>query len=226
LSWTVGAYLAGTFPSALILVKAKGAAFLMSDAGRASGETDPHILMAKRLGVGWAALASTLDVLKGFMYILAARQWGHLDPAWLAMCGVVVVIGHAFPFYGRQWAGRGMAATAGVFLVLLPIEMTICGLLIVLGGVARHTSLATTLGLATVPAIAAIQAQPGQFVAMSTAIFAIIVIRRLEGLGAVTRSGIGPIRAALYRSVFDSSGPPPGHGVWDSGEGHEDLNRS
>src|SRR5437016_8810616 len=120
LLWAAGAYLAGTIPSTWMVARAKRAKDLISASGRSAGETDPHILMARHLGVGWTALAATLDVLKGFVLVLAARRWGGLNPAWLALTGVAVVVGHSFPFYARQMAGRGMAAAAGVFLVLLP----------------------------------------------------------------------------------------------------------
>jgi len=224
LAWVAGGYLAGTFPSTWIVARAKRATGLLSAAGRTSGETDPHILMAKHLGVGWAILAGTMDVLKGFFYVLAGRHWGQLPDVWLALTGVTVVVGHTYPFYARQIAGRGLAAMAGVLLVLLPVEMTICGLLIVAGGITRATGLATTFGVATVPIIAAAQGQPGEFVAMGGAIFAIIMIRRLEGVGQVIRAGITPTKALVYRCVFDSNGPPPGHGVWDHGRtGQQDI---
>ena len=45
---------------------------------------------------------------------------------------------------------------------------------------------------------------------MSAAIFAVLMIRRLEGVGDVIRDGVSPFRAILYRTVFDSSGPPAG----------------
>jgi acyl phosphate:glycerol-3-phosphate acyltransferase len=228
LAWAAGGYLAGTFPSTWIVARAKRATPILTAAGRRSGETDPHILMAKHLGVGWTALAATLDVVKGFVYILAAREWGHLADPWLALTGVAVVLGHSYPFYARRMAGRGLAAMAGVTLVLLPVEMTICGVLIVIGGVTRTTGLSTTVGIASVPVVAAIQGQPGSFVAMAAAILAIIMIRRLEGVGEVIKGGTRPAKAALYRCVFDSSGPPPGRGVWDehaAGRGQEDAPR-
>lgn len=219
-SWAAGGYLAGTFPSTWVVAKATRATGLLAAAGRSSGETDPHILMAKHLGVGWTVVAATLDVLKGFVFVAAAREWGHLGAPWLALAGVTVVVGHAFPFYLKEMAGRGLAATSGVLLFLLPIEMTVAGLLIVFGGVVRNTSLATTIGLASVPGVAAFQGQPGAFVAMGGAIFAVILIRRLEGVGDVVRGGVSRGRAVLYRCVFDSSGPPPGEGVWDARREH------
>jgi glycerol-3-phosphate acyltransferase PlsY len=210
LIWSAGAYLAGTFPSTYMVARAKNATTLLSGAGRDSGETDAHILMTKHLGVGWTALAATLDVLKGFIYVLVARHVGHMDDAWLSLVGVLIVAGHTFPFYARQMAGRGLAGAAGVFLVLLPVEMTIAGILIVIGGATHNTSLSSTIGMGSVPIVAAIQGQRGAFVAMGAAIFAILMIRRLEGVGDVIRGGISPARAILYRTVFDSSGPPTG----------------
>lgn len=217
--WAAGGYLAGTFPSTWVVARANGAQSLVTAAARSSGETDPHILMTKHLGVGWTALASSLDVIKGFAFVLAAREWGRLDPGWLALCGVTVVVGHAFPFYLKQMAGRGLAAASGVYLALLPIEMTVAGLIIVAGGAARVTGLASTVAMATVPLVAAVQGQPGEFVAMAAAIFAIILIRRLEGLGEVTRRGISPARAVLYRCLYDASEPPARLNPWRSREG-------
>jgi acyl phosphate:glycerol-3-phosphate acyltransferase len=219
LLWAGGGYLAGTFPSTWVVARSKGARELLAAAGRSAGESDPHILMTSHLGVGWTALAATLDVLKGFVFVLAAREWGHLHPAWLALCGVTVVVGHAFPFYLKEMAGRGLAAASGVLLVLLPVEMTVAGLIIVAGGIARVTGLATTFAMASVPVIAAIQGQPGELVAMGAAILAIILIRRLEGIGDVTRRGISPGRAVLYRCLYDASEAPLRLNPWRSRQG-------
>jgi glycerol-3-phosphate acyltransferase PlsY len=220
LMWAAVGYLAGTFPSTWVVARSKGAHGLVAAAGRASGETDAHILMTSHLGVGWTALAATLDVLKGLVFVAAAREWGGLDPTWLALTGVAVVVGHAFPFYLKEMAGRGLAAASGVYLFLLPVEMVIAGLVIVAGGAARVTGLASTIAMGSVPVIAALQGQPGEFVAMAAAIFAIILIRRLEGLGEVTRQGIGPARAMLYRCLYDASEPPTKLNPWRSREGN------
>jgi glycerol-3-phosphate acyltransferase PlsY len=208
IAWSAGAYLAGTFPSTMIVARAKHATTLLSAAGRSSGETDAHILMTKHLGVGWTALAATLDVLKGLGYVVLARHVGHLPDSWLALVGVLVVVGHTYPVYAKQMAGRGLAAAAGVFLFLLPLQMTIAGILIVIGGATRNTGLFSTLGMGGVPVVAAIQGQPGALVAMGGTVFAILLIRRLEGVGGVIEGGVSPGRAVLYRAVFDSSRPP------------------
>jgi glycerol-3-phosphate acyltransferase PlsY len=208
LAWGAGGYLAGTFPSTWLVARARHSSALIAASKRSAGETDAHIMTTAHLGVGWMALTATLDVLKGFLWVLAARHWSHLGDGWLALAGVAVVVGHSFPFYAQQMAGRGLAAASGVYLALLPWEMVVAGVLIVIGGAFRSTSLATTVGMATVPVVAAFTGQPGAFVAMSSAVFAVLMVRRLEGVGSVIRSGISPARAVLYRCVFDSSSAP------------------
>jgi glycerol-3-phosphate acyltransferase PlsY len=206
LLWTAGGYLVGTLPWALIVARAKGARALVESSRRSAGETDPHMLMWKQLGLTWAIVAGTLDVLKAFLYILAARHWGRVDVAWLAAAGAAVVLGHSFPFYAREMAGRGLAAGSGVTLVLLPIQMAIAGVIILIGGATRTTGLATTIGFVSIPIIAAFQGQPQPFIVMSAAILAMLMIRRVEGVGAVVRSGVSPAKAIWERCVFDSSG--------------------
>jgi glycerol-3-phosphate acyltransferase PlsY len=214
--WAAGGYLGGTFPSTWLVARAKGASDLMERSGRSSSETDPHILMMTELGVGWTAFAATLDVLKGLLFVLAARHLGDLNRGWLATAALAVVVGHSFPFYAKQMAGRGLAASAGVYLALLPVEMSLAGALIVVGGALRATGLAATLGMAGVPTVAALRGQPGEFVGLGVAIFGVLMIRRLEGVGENGAKGVPRGRAIMYRCLFDSSGPPPGTGVWDA----------
>ncbi len=206
LGWALGGYLIGTVPFALIIARAKRATALVSESRRSAGETDPHMLIWRQLGLLWAIVAGTLDVLKGFLYILAARYWGRLDATWLAATGAAVVVGHSFPFYAREMAGRGLAAASGVSLVLLPVEMAIAGIIILIGGATRTTGLSTTIGFVSIPIIAAFQGQPQPLIFMAAAIFALLMIRRVEGVGAVIRSGVPPAKAIWDRCVFDSSG--------------------
>ena len=208
LAWVAGAYVAGTLPSTWLVSRTRNARGVIAESRRTAGEADAHVLMRDQLGMGWAAVAAVADVLKALLVVLVAREWGHLSNAWLAATGVAVVAGHAFPFYRRAMAGRGVAAAAGVLLVVLPVEMAVAGVLIVVGLVLRATSLGTTVGLASVPVLAAARGQPGPFVVLALVLFALILGRRLEGVGAIVRGGVRPARALWYRAVFDSSGPP------------------
>jgi acyl phosphate:glycerol-3-phosphate acyltransferase len=221
LLWLAGAYLAGTLPATLVAARIRGGEggrALRSEARREAGETDPHVLMTQHLGPAWAVGAMTVDVVKGFLFLLAARGLGDLNPAWLGMCGIAVVLGHAFPFYAARMAGRGMAAASGVYLALLPWQMVVAGLLIVVGILVKNSGLATTIGMASVPVTAAWQGQPDEFVAMAVIIFGLLLVRRLEGVGEVVRSGVPASRAVLYRCLFDASAVPRPHEVPGRGE--------
>jgi acyl phosphate:glycerol-3-phosphate acyltransferase len=206
-AWLMAAYLAGTFPGAWLVAKLTRARTVQARTGRRAGETDPHVLMTKDLGWGWAAVAAGADVVKAALVVLAARYIGDLPDAWLAAAGVAAVLGHAFPFYLRRWAGRGLAAGAGALLVLLPLEMTIAGAMILFGFALRSTGLLSTVAIGSVPIVAAVRHQPEAFVWMAVAIFVILIARRLEGVADVVRGGVPWSRAVLWRAVLDATAP-------------------
>jgi glycerol-3-phosphate acyltransferase PlsY len=220
LLWLAGAYLAGTLPAALLAARIRGGAggrALLAEARRQGGETDPHILMVRRLGPAWSTAAMVVDVVKGLIYLLVARAAGGLPSGWLAACGIAIVLGHAFPFYAPRMAGRGLAAAAGVYLALLPWEMILTGLVILVGLRLKSSGLATTIGMASVPVAAALQGQPGAYVVMAVIVLGLLMARRLEGVGEVIRSGVPTSRAVLFRCLFDASAAPrpgqvPGRG--------------
>ena len=207
IAWVTAAYLAGTLPSTWLVARATHATALQAEAGRRAGETDPHVLMTKHLGWAWTVAATTTDVLKGLLVVLAARELGGLPDAWLAAAGVGAVLGHAFPFFLRRWAGRGLATAAGVLLVLLPAEMALAGLLILFGYLIHATGLLSTIAMASVPVLAAARGQPEAFVWMAAAILVILLLRRLEGVGEVVAAGASWPRALLWRAVLDASAP-------------------
>jgi glycerol-3-phosphate acyltransferase PlsY len=206
LAWAVGAYLAGTFPSAYLVVRANRAQAVLEGSNRRSGEGDAHVLIKAHLGGGWGALAAILDVAKGLVYALAAEHLGALPESWLATVGVLVVVGHSFPFYARAMGGRGLSAAAGVFLALLPVAMVVAGVVIVIGYVLRITGPASTLGFALAPLVAWITGQTGARVGMAAAIFGVILLRRAEGIQLAAARGGWP-SALIRRLVFDTDRP-------------------
>jgi hypothetical protein len=92
------------------------------------------------------------------------------------------------------------------------VEMVVAGLLIVLGIRLRASGLFSTIGFTSVPIVAAVQGQPAAFVWMGVAIVVVLVVRRVEGVRDVVRSGISWPRALLYRAVFDASTNPWANG--------------
>jgi glycerol-3-phosphate acyltransferase PlsY len=124
----------------------------------------------------------------------------------VALVGFVLVVGYAFPLFARSMAGRGLGAAAGVMLGLVPIPMIIGGIVVALGVIARRTGPASTLGFAVVPLAAAIQGQPGVFVAMSVGLLGIVLLRRLEGVSEAADRWGWPL-AFWRRVLFDADVP-------------------
>lgn len=206
LAWVAGGYLAGTFPSTWLIARSRGAVEAERASRRDASETDAHMMLGVHLGPGWAAAAATVDVLKGFVYVLAIRRFGHVPDGVVAAAGVALVAGHAWPPFARHMAGRGLAATSGVLLALLPVPMAIAGVLILVGIAVRRSGMASTVGLAAVPVVAALQDEPGPYVAMGASILVLILLRRLEGVREVVRRGVPWPTAVWYRVVHDTSG--------------------
>lgn len=204
--WVAGGYLAGTLPSAYLVARARRSAAVLGGSYRDGSQGDAHVLMSKHLGGGWSALAATLDVAKGFVYPLVARDVGGLPPQWLAMAGVAVVVGHGWPPYARAMAGRGLSAAAGVLLALLPLEMVITGVVILIGIAFRYTGPASTIGFASAAGVAALQGQPLAYVVMVGAIVVVIMLRRIEGVSEVIARGSPWWMALYYRAVWDTDG--------------------
>lgn len=201
-AWVAAAYLVGTIPSALIVARARGATEVLRGASRKASELDAHILLRRHAGAGWSAAAAAADVLKALLFSLAARAAG-LEPVWLAAVGVALVVGYCWPPYGRRMAGRGLAVAAGVYLALVPLSMVVLGLLVIGGAALGATGLWSTVGLLSVPLTAALLDGPGPLVAMSLVIMALILLRRLEGVGEIAASGVPLGRAAWSRAVLD-----------------------
>ena len=95
--WAAGGYLAGTLPSTYLVARARHGQAVIDASRRGASEADAHMLLTRHLGAGWSAVAAVLDVAKGLAYLLVARRYGHLPPAWLAVAGVAVVAGHCWP---------------------------------------------------------------------------------------------------------------------------------
>jgi glycerol-3-phosphate acyltransferase PlsY len=206
LAWAMGAYLAGTFPSAYVVARIAGAGQVLSEARAGVSEGDAHVLIEALAGREWGALAAALDVGKALAYALAARYLGDLPPEWLAAVGVLLVAGHVFPFYLRRLAGRGLAAGAGVLLAVVPVALVVAGVIIVIGYVLGTTGPASTLGFALAPFVALATGRKAAIVGMCAALFVLILLRRLVGVSAAA-GRVGWTRAVIWRLLFDTDGP-------------------
>lgn len=124
------AYLAGTFPTAHLVARARGVDITEEGSGN-PGASNVYRL----LGRGPAALVFLGDVGKGALPAGAGLLVA--DHAGAYLLGVAAVIGHVYPATRRFRGGRGVATAGGMAIVIYPL---VClGLLVVFFVVTRLT---------------------------------------------------------------------------------------
>ena len=94
-----------------------------------------------------ATITLILDALKGAVIILIAKFMG-VGPDTQYAIAVLAVIGHCFSPFLNFEGGKGVATTAGVLMVLLPIEATI-GLIVwfIMGKTLKISSISSLTGI-------------------------------------------------------------------------------
>lgn len=113
----IGAYLLGSFSSAIVVCRLMG----LPDP-RTDGSGNPGTTNVLRLGGKVPALLTLLgDVLKGVIPVLVARAIG-LHEQLVAAVGFAAFLGHLYPLFFRFEGGKGVATALGVLLALhLPL---------------------------------------------------------------------------------------------------------
>ena len=113
------AYLAGSFPTAYLVGRAKGV-----DLGETGSGNYGATNVFRTLGRGPASVALLVDVAKGFLPVELVPRWlesAGVRPATFAvLLGVAAILGHVFSIFLRFRGGKGVGTAAGAFLALAP----------------------------------------------------------------------------------------------------------
>ena len=114
---TVGAFLFGGVPFALLIGLARGVDIRKRGSGNV-GATN----LARVAGTPWGVLAFFFDAAKGYLPVILGDLWLGADrPDWaLIGAGVAAVVGHCYSPYLRFRGGKGVATGAGMVLALHP----------------------------------------------------------------------------------------------------------
>jgi acyl phosphate:glycerol-3-phosphate acyltransferase len=106
-------YLTGSISFAIIVSK-----FMKIDDPRNYGSKNPGATNVMRSGNKKAAAITLLgDFLKGFVVVLAAKSILGSDIRFqsiIALCGLLVVLGHIYPVFFNFKGGKGVATSLGV----------------------------------------------------------------------------------------------------------------
>ncbi len=111
----LAAYLIGSISFAVIVSRLMG----LSDP-RSYGSKNPGATNVLRSGSKSAAgVTLVLDVLKGFIPVMAVKVWGPefgLEDGTLALVALAAFLGHVYPVFFKFKGGKGVATALGVVL--------------------------------------------------------------------------------------------------------------
>jgi len=174
----VSAFLLGSFPTGVIVARAKGVDLRKIGSGNI-GATN----VGRALGKSWAAFVLVIDAGKGALPVLAAQ---HLSShAWLpALTGLAAVLGQAFSIFLRGRGGKGVATSLGAGLALAPLATLSClGVFLVVFGSFRIVSLGSLAAMAAFPIFLGLYGlgTPPRF-AFGIAIAALVTLRHKDNL--------------------------------------------
>jgi acyl phosphate:glycerol-3-phosphate acyltransferase len=158
------AYLLGSIPFSYLVVRLVAGRDIRREGSHNVGATN----VARTAGRWAGVVALLLDIAKGYAAVVIARwmvgvggwpfgagtsPWESRE-FWVAMAGLIAVLGHMFPLWLRFHGGKGVATAAGVFLAMNPI--VIAGALLVFAIVLlvfRFVSLASIVTAASIPVL-------------------------------------------------------------------------
>jgi glycerol-3-phosphate acyltransferase PlsY len=149
--WLIGAaYLLGSIPFGLLIVKAQGGGDIRSTGSGNIGAAN----VARNAGAFAGALTLLLDAGKGYLAVWLAARWTGGNVHWMMAAAVAGVLGHMFPVWLRFRGGKGVATSLGVFLPICwqaVAAAAVIWLLVV--AFWRYSSLASTPAAAAMPVL-------------------------------------------------------------------------
>jgi glycerol-3-phosphate acyltransferase PlsY len=147
--WCLGAFLCGSVPFGLLLVKLAGKGDVRAHGSGNIGATNVSRVGGKALGI----LTLLLDIAKGFLPIYLGKHLG-LGESPLSLLAISAVLGHMFTPWLKFKGGKGVATALGVALAFrAAMVLPALGVFIVLLLVFRYVSLGSVLAAATLPLI-------------------------------------------------------------------------
>jgi len=179
-----GAYVLGSFPTGLLVGRARGIDVRTVGSGNI-GATN----VARALGKKWAVFVLLCDALKGFLPVAAAKALCPDQPVVVALAGLSTIVGHVFTVFLRGRGGKGVATSLGVSLGLSPgIGLACLGIYALVYAVTRLSSLGSLLGIWSFPAIAALRGDlPRPYVALSVVVALLVTMRHRANIGRLLR---------------------------------------
>jgi glycerol-3-phosphate acyltransferase PlsY len=185
-------YLAGAFPTALIVGRFVGGVDIRTLGSGNAGATNVYRLF----GLKPYLFTLTVDLFKGFAAVAFIAPIGSgllADQRTALLCGVAAIVGHIWTLFAGFRGGKGVATAGGVFLGLAPVA-TGCAILVylVITLTTKYVSLGSMTAALTAPAVLAYQRSggadvPPELLAATAAVGILIVFTHRANIGRLLR---------------------------------------
>jgi acyl phosphate:glycerol-3-phosphate acyltransferase len=171
------AYLLGSIPFGLLIVKAQGGSDIRAIGSGNIGAANVTRHAGKFAGI----LTLVLDAGKGYAAVWFAAHHTHGNIRWMMVAAVCAVVGHVFPLWLGFKGGKGVATGLGVFL---PIcwQAVVAGIALWLAVVIfwRYSSLGSIFASVALPLLVYLLYAPGhappEFVTLGTVTISVLVL--------------------------------------------------
>jgi glycerol-3-phosphate acyltransferase PlsY len=170
-------YLIGSIPFSYIFSRVFGGIDIRAKGTGNVGATN----VLRTLGIKIALLSLIGDLFKGVLaawlgLIVGGETLG-------ALCGSAVVIGHCWPVFLGFRGGKGVATSAGVFVVLVPpVLLMLAVVFVTLAAVTRYVSLGSICAAALLPFMLLFMHQPWSYIIMGLILTSIVIFRHRENI--------------------------------------------
>lgn len=168
----LGAYVLGSIPFGVLVARARGVDLFKVGSGNV-GATNVN----RALGRKWALLVFALDVLKGAVPALVARQ-ELASSEWALAAGLAAIAGHCLSPFLRFRGGKGVATGLGMLLGSAPpVALSAFGLFLIAMLVWRFVSLASILAAASILPFGFVFGEPPLVLGTYAALAAFVIWR-------------------------------------------------
>ena len=188
----LGAFLCGSVPFGLLLVKVAGKGDVREHGSGNIGATNVSRVGGKALGL----LTLLLDIAKGFLPVFVAKQLGWGETA-LSLLALSAVLGHVFTPWLKFQGGKGVATALGVALAFRAgMVLPALGVFIVLLLVFRYVSLGSVLSAVALPLVLAWRGGPPPVLILWAALSLLVVIKHHENIRRLLKGTESPLWGA------------------------------
>jgi glycerol-3-phosphate acyltransferase PlsY len=186
------AFLCGSIPFGLLLVKLAGKGDVRAHGSGNIGATNVSRVGGKALGI----LTLLLDIAKGFLPVFVGKQLG-LGESTLSLLALSAVLGHVFTPWLKFKGGKGVATALGVALAFrASMVLPALGVFILLLLAFRYVSLGSVLAALALPLILVWKGATPLVLLLWADISLIVIVKHHENIRRLLKGTEAPLWGA------------------------------